>query len=49
MGLAHQKIYHYENDIKFYCQEITDDNKVESLHIQDYRKEVHLFFNQQLN
>ena len=36
MGLAHQKIYHYENDIKFYCQEITDDNKVESLHIQDY-------------
>ena len=49
MGLAHQKIYHYENDIKFYCQEITADNKVESLHIQDYRKEVHLFFNQQLN
>jgi len=49
IALAHQKIYHYENDIKFYCQEITDENKVKSLHIQDYRKEVHLFFNQQLN
>jgi len=49
IGLAHQKMYYYEKDIKFYCQEITDDNKVESLHIQDYRREIHLFFNDRLN
>ena len=29
--------------------ELTDDNKVESLHIQDYRREIHLFFNDRLN
>jgi len=49
IGLAHQKIYYYENDIKFYCKDITEDNKVNSLHIQDYRREVHLLFNDQLN
>jgi len=49
IGLAHQKIYYYENDIKFYCKDITDDNKVNSLHIQDYRREIHLFFNERLN
>ncbi len=49
IALAHQIIHYYENDIKFYCQEITDENKVKSLHIQDYRREIHLFFIERLN
>ena len=49
IGLAHQKVYYYEHDIKFYCKDVAEDNKVNSLHILDYRKEVHLFFNERLN
>jgi len=49
IGTAHHKVYYYENDIKFYCQDVTDDNKVKSLHILDYEKEIHLFFNERLN
>jgi len=49
IGNAHIKVYCYEDDIKFYCKDITEDNRVNSLHILDYQKEVHLFFNDQLN
>jgi len=49
IGTAHHKVYYYEDDIRFYCKDITDENKVKSLHIQDYQKEILLFFNDRLN
>ncbi len=39
---------YYENNFKFYCKEITDENKIKSLHIQDYEREKRLFFNERL-
>jgi len=43
IGIAPQKMYYYENNFKFYCKEITDENKIKSLHIQDYERERNVY------